>query len=74
MLPAVDVANMEHLAWTFDALFYLLQVSVCTLSIFFYDHLLLAATCRLCLQICALVQCKAIIVNMDKFVPTTISA
>ena len=26
MLPAVDVTNMEHLAWTFDALFYLLQV------------------------------------------------
>lgn len=33
MLPAVDVTNMEHLAWTFDALFYLLQVYVCTFAI-----------------------------------------
>ena len=30
MLPAVDVTNMEHLAWTFDALFYLLQVCIHT--------------------------------------------
>lgn len=27
VLPAVDMANMEHLAWCFDALFYLLQHS-----------------------------------------------
>ena len=29
MLPAVDVTSMEHLAWTFDSLFYLLQVREC---------------------------------------------
>ena len=28
MLPAIDVTSMEHLAWTFDALFYLLQVQI----------------------------------------------
>ena len=28
MLPAVDVTSVEHLAWTFDSLFYLLQVCV----------------------------------------------
>lgn len=28
VMPAIDVAGMEHLAWCMDALFYLLQVSV----------------------------------------------
>ena len=27
-LPAVDVTGMEHLAWTLDALYYMLQVRV----------------------------------------------
>jgi len=27
VLPAIDVAGMEHLAWCVDALFYLLQVN-----------------------------------------------
>ena len=32
-LPAIDVAALEHLAWTFDGLHYLLWVSPCSLCL-----------------------------------------
>ena len=28
LIPAIDIAGMEHLAWTLDALHYLLEVTV----------------------------------------------
>ena len=37
-LPAIDVAGMEHLAWVFDALFYLLQVPVHLKVMYTYIH------------------------------------